>query len=1133
MNDALTIVDQEVRVRVLDPTRSFIVQAPAGSGKTGLLIQRYLTLLAGVQTPEEIVAITFTRKAAGEMRQRILEALADACANRAPLHAHQELTLDLARRAVRRDREMNWRLLENPVRLRIQTIDSLCLTLVRQMPILSRFGASPAIAEDPAELYLEAAANVIADLESGANWSEDIAHLVSHLDNRLDQLQSLIAGMLARRDQWLRHLADPAHPALTRERLEAGLADLVAAGLAAIARCCPREIGAELLELLRYAAENLAGSDSPIRNCAGLDTLPDTTLADRPVWEELRQFLLTKDGAWRARITKNEGFPAAGDFKDPTRKARSKEMKERMSALLDALSGNESLRNALADLDTLPPARYTEAEWRTLQALIGLLRIAAAHLEVVFQTRGQVDYAAVTQAALAALGEPESPTDLALAMDYRVRHLLVDEFQDTSWNQFELIRRLTAGWQPGEDHSLFAVGDPMQSIYRFREAEVGLFLDACLNGIGQIRLEFLRLSVNFRAQQGLVDWINASFPEVLGRVDDIGSGAVAAAPAEAFHPALDGPAVTIIPQLERSDRAEADQVVGIIQRLRAEEPAGTTAVLVRSRAHLALIAPVLQVAGLRYQAVEIEKLGGQTVVLDLLAITRALLHPADRIAWLALLRAPFCGLTLMDLHTLAGGRDERAIHDLLHDTAVTAGLSPDGQNRLRRVLPILDAAMAGRDRCTLRQWTEGVWIALGGPACLPDRNSGEDAEVFLRLLEDLGQGDLHRLEHELNELYALPDAAADGTLQLMTLHKAKGLEFDHVIMPGLGRSPRRAEERLLSWLEHNREGGQSDLLLAPVSAAGEDTNRIAAYLRRLEQTHSRHENSRLVYVGATRARRRLYLLGHVPVKDSADGPSLSTPREDTLLARLWPVAEPEFAALLAKPRPQPGTEQAPDRTPPSARKRLIAEWTAPEPPLGISKMESVFPERIEASVEFDWAGEDARIVGTVLHRLLHALAQRQARAIDDALRERLELTASGMLEARGMIGDRLRGALASVQAALQTILADARGRWILDHEHQEAVAEFALSGVVEGRLDHIVVDRSFIDNDGVRWIIDYKLGSHGGSDREGFLDREQQRYRAQLERYARIYSVMDARPIRLGLYFPLLAGWREWSYSLK
>ncbi|HLB29954.1 MAG TPA: PD-(D/E)XK nuclease family protein [Gammaproteobacteria bacterium] len=236
-----------------------------------------------------------------------------------------------------------------------------------------------------------------------------------------------------------------------------------------------------------------------------------------------------------------------------------------------------------------------------------------------------------------------------------------------------------------------------------------------------------------------------------------------------------------------------------------------------------------------------------------------------------------------------------------------------------------------------------------------------------------------------------------------------------------------------------------------------------------------------------------------------------------------------LANPLSAPAPRPEAGLAP--FPP--RKRLSSDWTAPEPPPDPANVVKAGPERIEASVEFDWAGEEARIVGTVLHRLLHVLVQRSNEAIDDALRQRLELAARGMLEARGLIGDRLRGALASIHAGLQTILADARGRWILTLDHQEAVAECALSGVVEGRIDHIIVDRSFVDRDGIRWIIDYKLGTHGGGDKDSFLDREQQRYRAQLERYARIYSSMETRPIRLGLYFPLLAGWREWAYSLQ
>ena len=151
------IPDAAERERALDTRCSFIVQAPAGSGKTELLIQRYLALLAEVESPEEIVAITFTIKAAGEMRARVLERLAAARANRQPGNAHEARTLGLARAAADRDRREGWRLDDNPARLRIQTIDALCAALARQMPVLSTFGALPATVEDASELYREAA----------------------------------------------------------------------------------------------------------------------------------------------------------------------------------------------------------------------------------------------------------------------------------------------------------------------------------------------------------------------------------------------------------------------------------------------------------------------------------------------------------------------------------------------------------------------------------------------------------------------------------------------------------------------------------------------------------------------------------------------------------------------------------------------------------------------------------------------------------------------------------------------------------------------------------------------------------------------------------------------------------------
>jgi len=123
----------------------------------------------------------------------------------------------------------------------------------------------------------------------------------------------------------------------------------------------------------------------------------------------------------------------------------------------------------------------------------------------------------------------------------------------------------------------------------------------------------------------------------------------------------------------------------------------------------------------------------------------------------------------------------------------------------------------------------------------------------------------------------------------------------------------------------------------------------------------------------------------------------------------------------------------------------------------------------------------------------------------------------------------LEAAVERINAALQSTLKDEKGQWIVNNQHQQSRCEYAISGVQDGRVSHMIIDRTFIDEKGVRWIIDYKTGSHTGGGVDEFLDREQERYRQQLHGYARVMSRLEDNPIRLALYFPLMAGWREWS----
>ncbi|HMK14807.1 MAG TPA: UvrD-helicase domain-containing protein, partial [Burkholderiales bacterium] len=393
MSESRAAADASARKRALDVANSFIVQAPAGSGKTELLIQRYLALLARVDAPEEIIAITFTRKAATEMRNRVLAALASADSAAPPEKPHEIITRELAKAVAARDAETHWALAENPGRLRIETIDSLCAWLTRHLPVLSGFGAQPAIVENAEELHLEAAQRTLAGLDSKEEWSETVARILRHLDNNVDHARQLIARMLMRRDQWLRHVVDKSSPRLMSSTLETALADVTRDALASLTALLPNEARAELAALAAYAAGNLevAGKDSPISACRGMKAVPGSALEDLPCWRGLAKLLLTDGGTLRRAVTEKEGFPAPTGAKGAEKQKRE-DAKRRFESLIAALSNHRTFIELLDETRILPPAEYTDAQWEVVEALAALLPVAVAQLENLFRERGEVDF---------------------------------------------------------------------------------------------------------------------------------------------------------------------------------------------------------------------------------------------------------------------------------------------------------------------------------------------------------------------------------------------------------------------------------------------------------------------------------------------------------------------------------------------------------------------------------------------------------------------------------------------------------------------------------------------------------------------------------------------------------------------
>ena len=1124
--------DAQAREEALHVTRSFIVQAPAGSGKTELLTQRFLALLATVERPESVLAITFTRKAAAEMRNRILQALRSG-GDAARASEMQPRTRELARLVLAADGARGWGLLANPGRLRLQTIDALNQGLARRLPVLSGLGAGLAVEEDAREFYALAAERLLAHLPGDEPRPSDaVALLLGHLDNNVAKFVALVAEMLARREAWLPELpgdvGDEATEAQTRAGLEAARAALVSGHLAALSAALPMQLLAEACNVAREAAGRLraAGVDSPLSAWEEADQIPADDPADVALWQGLAWLLLTEQGSLRKTFNRNLGIP-------PEQKA----LKTQAAGICAALDSQDDLIELLAATARLPGPAYDDAEWQVLKALFLVLRLAAAELQIVFTERKAADYPQFAAAARNALGSELEPTDTALALDATLRHVLVDEFQDTSEAQVRLLERLTAGWEPGDGRTVFLVGDPMQSVYRFRNAEVGLFLNVRDHGLGRqeprIQLEPLTLRVNFRSTQPIVEWVNDCFAKVLPPRDDDTRGAVRYSASVSREGAGSDGGVKVHPFLRRSRLLEAQRVAAIVSERLAADSKARIAVLVQGRSALINVVAELARQGIAFQATDIDPLGARPAVLDALALTRALSHLADRPSWLAVLRAPWCGLTLAELHALVGDDREGIVLDLLRDAERRARIDAGSRARLEATLSVLEQARTELRRYGLRDTVERAWLALAGPATLGVERELDEVEAYFDELTKVetraaGTIDLALLAEALKKLYAPSRPHPDTRVELLTIHKAKGLQFDTVIVPGLERPGRTDDRRLLQWMKLP-DRPHRNLIVAPLAPVGDESNLLYAWLDSLEKERLRHERRRLLYVAVTRAERWLHLLGTCAVTEDrkTGGPKLKSPAHSTGLGILWPVVEEDFVRRLAEVGAIAGEDEATVPRDPPLR-RLPDAWRAPDIAPGPAIETGATTRGLEiAPVEFDWATETARHVGTVVHGELQRLAREEAGGPPDDSRALARYSME--LAELGVPAERRPAATERVQSAVLRTLADERGRWLLDPSHREAASELALTGRLNGEVVDVVIDRTLVDGAGTRWIVDYKTSTHEGTGLDEFLDREQERYRPQLERYAALMQHLGPEPIRVGLYFPLLGAWREWA----
>lgn len=1096
--------DSPQRQRALETGGSFIVQAPAGSGKTELLIQRFLALLATVELPEQIIAITFTRKAAAQMRDRVLSALAKAARNDRPSRPHQLRTYELARRALVRDGQRGWSLIEQPARLKIDTLDALNVWLAQRLPVAAGGIGAARIVEDASDHYASAARRLVQRLGDSSPGARALRYLLESADISAERMVVLMAQLLSTRDQWLHHVFAGDESEL-RGSFERAVRRSLEEDMAAVAGLLSDAAIEQLVPLLRHAAKHSPRYAEQFLPWLSLDALPAPAAGHARAWKALPELLLTKQGKWRRQpgvVGFSRQFVVLSD-----------ELKELIASMADS----KELRVALLELRRAPESLPGSAWWDAMSALQSSLQYLVAELRMLFAERNTADFVELALAAQRALGGTARPSDLLLALDRRIQHILVDEFQDTSRSQTRLLELLTSGWEQGDGRSLFLVGDPMQSIYRFRNADMSLFLRAKHAGIGDIRCETLDLTRNFRSAPALIDWVNDTFTGIFPAADDLKAGAARFSPCEAVR-ASSGQQSVELHALRGSDpEAETRRAAELVAAERARSAACSVAILVQSRSHLAGLQKHLRDLGLDAHAVQLEAPDQHQITHDLIGLTRALTHRGDRIAWLGVLRAPWCGLGWRDLHALCRGDSDSSVWTLMHDSERIAALTSDGRTRLEGTRDILHTAFHTRANQPLARWVQRTWVTLDGPGCLADTDDIGRSEHFFAVLRratvrgDLG--DPTTLESLFNDPAAIADRPRESGIEIMTIHRAKGLEFDTVVLLGLGRVPRSDEGRALYWHERVHADGEESVLLAPLSTGSDELDSLTQWLKGIEQRKEYSERARLLYVAATRARERLHLVAQLPE-------GKTRPPARSLLAFLWSQVSAAFES--AKPTGDPPRADG-DAFEPKLR-RLINPARQRE---GVS----IAQQDRERRPHFQWAGQAALQVGVVVHQWLHTIAREGIEHWDG---ERVRAAAGryrAELQLLGVDDDELPNASDRVMQALEAVLDDATGRWILAGRRQ-ADSELPITRAADGLVQNLRLDRTFVDDAGTRWIIDYKTSSHEGGSIQAFLDSEMQRYRGQLERYARAMYSIDGRPIRVGLYFPLLREFREWQPEL-
>jgi len=1037
-------IDQKTREEVINPESSFLVQAPAGSGKTTTLARRILHLLTVVEDPKEIIAISFTNKAAAEMHEKVLE------------QYDEPENGEVIKKIEARAREHKWddgfmNLLE------IMTIDSLASKITHQAPLLSK-SLFMNITEDPHEIYETVVNETMKD-------NEQLANLFPFLNYDYQKIKKQLIAELEIRDQWKDDIYYyKNNPTKIEDKTKKYYAKEIKDWVIRLRGFFKKDLIEDIKSIQSYLNPNFSEQESSI-----------------DFWLIFRDLVMTKDGKVRKRFGPNEGF------------IKNKEGIFYKKNLLKILN-YPNINNILKDLNNvIYEKNITDIIPTKIHSIAILLSELELNLQEQFMLRGELDYTQVVENAIVTLSE----TDVAILFDDKVSHILIDEFQDINKLQEKFLKLLTDNFSGNPGKSFFAVGDPMQSIYRFRKAEVEIFNTLQkTEKFGDIRIKACKLEVNFRSNRKIIKWLNDVYKHAFGEINDMNKGLISyhssCESLETVKKKGDGVKFHILKNKKKhiytEQQKEAQYIFQTILKIREAKKDTEIVVLARNRSHLRALLTLMRRDDFPIEATEIDSIEYNQSFQDILCLTKALYNFNDRVSWIGILRAPWCGLKLEDLTCLFETNESETPWSIINTPSIVKHLTNDGQNRLAFLKNVISKSIQFRGRVAHRFFIESIWRQLLGQKTIVDTDDIERIDKFFDLVDQSSSPlsiDFERLERLIEDLKTNNKSTDPNPVRFFTIHKAKGDQFECVIIPGLGRVPKADDHSLIA--KDNIDNKDNGIL--SLNNNRDDEPNLYDYHRSKELIRRNNENIRLLYVAITRAKEDCHLIGSVTENSKGE---LSPPK-DSFLNILWPQdITLEYEEVLDN-----------EEFVPKLRRLKSKDFDRElEINTQISSIKDIEKKKISKDNIYTFTG-------SLIHNYYELIIKKQL-DINTLLSKKLSYIYDIFVKQKFSKSE-ISSAIKVLKDSLLSLQNSKDGQWIY-RLHEDEGMEVNYLHKINDEIKSLIPDRIFIE-DGTRWIIDYKTVFDDKLD----LEIEAKTHIEQLQIYESLFD--DGYLIQKAIYF--------------